>query len=530
MKRNILTTILLFYCITAFSQTWERFIGAPNRPDAFQNFCESYDGGFLVLGQKYFYPNTRGFITKTNINGDILYDITLGIANQLNIPQFISPTNDGGAIICGAYQFWSEVSDVGVVKLNACGDLDWCKVWKTDSYNSFFGIEIQQLPDGGYIMLANHNLEDSSHVWLYRLDIEGNPLWKQSYANYSDYPISSNIMDDLHLTSQDKYLLSGACWWYDSSGSGISRLKAMVIQVDSSGSEEWVSAFMTDIPEYYTSANSDVQKGSGNYYIGAIHRTEVNPSMLIVMDTLGNFIHDTIPQIPNIGSYLSTGWLKDLTFLSDGRLFAHNDMMVDFNDYKGHFALHELDSLGGLHNTFFREYAHGVRSKILLTSDGKLLAGSVVGSSSLQKDIILMKLNTSLEYDSIYTFPRQYDYLCPDAIVSKTIDLDCEVIVDVKNIPTSEDYYKSIKLIPITPAPNPANHEVKFMLKNTAYHKNITLVCYNINGRQMESLHVNTGIEEVSMNVSTWTPGMYMTVVYSGNKKVGSTRFVVGAK
>jgi hypothetical protein len=86
--------------------------------------------------------------------------------------------------------------------------------------------------------------------------------------------------------------------------------------------------------------------------------------------------------------------------------------------------------------------------------------------SEYDQDIILMKFNTSLEYDSIYTAPREYDYLCPDPIVSKTIDLtDCEVIVNVEDIPTRKEYYARISLIPITPAPNPAKDFVPFCLK-----------------------------------------------------------------
>jgi hypothetical protein len=512
-----------------YSQTWERFFGLQNHPEALQNINESYDHGYQILGIKEFYPDTKGYVVKTDVNGYPLYEITLGINDeQRNIPQFITSTNDGGVVICGAHENWS-VGDIGVIKLNACGDLEWCNIWRTDNLTDW-GKEIHQLSDGGYIMLVQQNIDDTSNVWLYRLDINGNPLWRQSYANYSQYPVRPSVMDDLHQVTGDNFLLSGYCWWCDSTE--WCNLKAMAIQVDSSGTEEWVSAFKPLTPDYYTTGNNGTQMGSGNYYIGVCNPTEgpllvEYPPMLIVMDSLGNFLRDTLPQIPDIGDYHTQGYLLDIFFTSDGKLFTHTDMTNENDDYIGNFSLHELDSLGGWHNSFLRLNAHSYRSKTILTSDGKILAGSVVGATAEEQDLILMKLNTSLQYDSIYTVPRVYDYLCPDAIVSKTIDLDCEVIVDVKDIPNREDYYRSIIQIPITPVPNPASEVIRFTLKNTEHHKNIKIICFDLFGRQLETKPVNSGVDEVKLDIEGWSSGMYMAVVYSGNKQVGSTRFIV---
>jgi hypothetical protein len=42
-----------------------------------------------------------------------------------------------------------------------------------------------------------------------------------------------------------------------------------------------------------------------------------------------------------------------------------------------------------------------------------------------------MKFNSDLEYDSIYTRPYTYDSLCPGTIVSDTIQLDCDIVVNL---------------------------------------------------------------------------------------------------
>lgn len=527
--RTYITILFWLLFSSAYSQSWERIIGNPNRPEALQNINESYDQGYYVLGIKQFYPETKGYFIKTDINGYPLYEITLGIdTTQGSLPHYIETTSDGGVIICShLINWWSD--EVSVVKLNACGDLDWCNIWKTDNLTDW-GKEIHQLDDGGYIMLIQQNNADSTSVFLYRMDSYGNPLWAQPYINLSQYPVNSCWMSDILITEQNKFLLSGDCYWCDSTG--LCRLKAVVLQTDTTRIEQWVSVFMSEDPDFYTAAYSAAQLNGNNYYIGAskIIQTPdgiLYPPLLIVMDTAGNFIFHALPQIPNIGPDYVRGYLMDIEFDTAGRIFAHTDMISNQNDYIGKFSLHELDTMGGWHNTFLHPSAQSYRSKTILTSDEKILAGSVVGATAQQQDLILMKFNTSLQYDSIYIIPRDYDYLCPDSIVSKTIDLDCDIIVDVKDIPTKEEYYNSIKQIPITPAPNPARDEVKFMLKNTEYHRNIRIVCYNIFGREMGSVPVNAGTDEAEMNVSSWTSGMYVAVVYAGNKRVGSARFIV---
>ena len=139
-----------------------------------------------------------------------------------------------------------------------------------------------------------------------------------------------------------------------------------------------------------------------------------------------------------------------------------------------------------------------------------------------------MKFNKQLEYDSIYTQPRQYDYLCPDSIVSKIVELtDCEVIVGMENIPNRKQYYDRISRIPITPAPNPASENIRFLLENTEHHRDLRLVCYDIYGRQMATVKINAGTNETGLSIGNWRSGLYMAVVYSGNIQMGKTRFVV---
>lgn len=497
-----------------------------NRSEEFDCFTESYDSGYLVLGAIDYYPDTKGFILKTDINGNLLYQIKLGMGSgltQCNYPRYIESTLDGGMIICGSDERFS-INDIAVTKLDVCGDFEWCKIFRTDD-NPDWGRVIHQLPDGGYIMLTHqYNYAPSwDKIHLFRLDSNGAVLWIQPYALRINNPqLSVYGMTDMIITATGDYFMSGDGYWAADSIFG--KLKAMTLMADSSRNEDWISLFRRDSINDYSTAFSTIQKGSGNLYIGACDVDEDYHPMLLTMDTAGNFLADALIQFPLINNKWADGYLIDPRFTIDGRLYAFTHYIDSSGWYPSLIGIHEIDSLGGWINSFLHPSAH-TYGRMMITEDQKILLGANIGFD-YEQDLILMKFNTSLQYDSIYTVPLEYDYLCPDSIVSKTVDLDCDIIVDVKDIPSKEEYYRSIKQIPITPAPNPASDEIRFMLKNTEHHKNIRIICYNMFGAAIASIPVNSGIDEAKMDVSDWTPGMYMAVVYSGNNKVGSTRFI----
>ncbi|MFH1120433.1 MAG: T9SS type A sorting domain-containing protein [Bacteroidota bacterium] len=511
--------------------------GVSGRIDVFENLSETYDGGFILLGAYDYFPDTRGWLIKVDINGNMLYDITMGINNgfdQINLPLSINQTLDGGNIICNV-QGPDYLGNIGVIKLDQCGNLDWCRIFDTQE-NPDWGVEIKQLEDGGYIMLTMgyDYTFNNPRIHLFRLDENGELLWIEPYATTANHPyLSYNDPYDLVVTPDEDFFISGLCYWCDDSvGTGgvnnRCRLKAMAILADSSRQEEWVSVYKATDTLAYSLAGWATQHESGSLYVGAVDQTIWPNSLprLLKYDINGNLLTDSLVNVPMIYNKWAEGFMVNPSFTSDDRLFTNILYADSTNYFPGWFGLHELDSLGGWHNSFMHPSAHA-ESRIIVTDDDKILAGAVVGSG-LDQDIILMKFNTSLEYDSIYIAPRVYDYLCPDPIESKTIDLsDCEVIVNVEDIPTRKEYEARISLIPITPAPNPAKEYVRFLLENTEYHRNIRVVCYDMHGRQLAEMPVNSGVNETGLSISGWRPGLYMAVVYSGSRQMGKARFVV---
>ncbi len=80
-------------------------------------------------------------------------------------------------------------------------------------------------------------------------------------------------------------------------------------------------------------------------------------------------------------------------------------------------------------------------------------------------------------------------------------------------------------------SPNPASDYLNIELLSTKNistpHTNISLCCFNIFGQEIYSEQIYQYQEELKINVRDWMAGIYLVVVYSDGKKVGSAKFVM---
>ena len=170
------------------------------------------------------------------------------------------------------------------------------------------------------------------------------------------------------------------------------------------------------------------------------------------------------------------------------------------------------------------------------TSDNKILGvgTNVIGSNTR---IVAFKVNSELEYDSIYTNPFTYDSLCPDSITSKTIDPDCDFVVNV------EEPFSNPETVCLKVFPNPAKDEVtvefpKYLKKTsgssglhitTVYHqwKSAILKVYNLSGSVVYSSEIPGSMQQTKIDVSSWPRGMYyFRLVYDQQTIAGEKAIV----
>ncbi len=149
---------------------------------------QTADGGFILAGLNSRYTGEgRIVLAKTDPNGTLEW-VKSGYYNTGFIYDevfCVRQTSDGGYILCGAAEksppFVLPIKkDILVIKTDADGNEIWKKTF-TDGYGYGIGYDIQQTPDGGYILTGLLIVElvelvrVDDDVYLLKLDANGNP-------------------------------------------------------------------------------------------------------------------------------------------------------------------------------------------------------------------------------------------------------------------------------------------------------------------------------------------------------------------
>jgi hypothetical protein len=135
-------------------------------------------------------------------------------------------------------------------------------------------------------------------------------------------------------------------------------------------------------------------------------------------------------------------------------------------------------------------------------NDKILVTGNYVVDNNW--DIYLWKLNSDLEFDTLYTQPLTYDSLCPYEIQSDTVDLDCGVFVNIDELPTKEEYESSIKI-----SPNPAREWIALTLPDNISQSTLELTIYNIFGQEVINIMENNTTRIITLDISSLSSGLY---------------------
>lgn len=134
--------------------------------------------------------------------------------------------------------------------------------------------------------------------------------------------------------------------------------------------------------------------------------------------------------------------------------------------------------------------------------------------------IYLYKLNSNLDYDSVYTHQFIYDSLCPGGVISDTIDPNCDLIVGIDDQKVESESSR-MKIFP-----NPASEwlTVEFpeyikqierksgITSSSVYYqwKNSTLEVFNIEGKKILEKEIPKSMTELVIDISSWTRGIYL--------------------
>jgi len=531
---HIISIMILSYS-SIFCQTWPK-VYLPNYCTVPFSVIMSYDKGYYVGGM-FMTPAgspINGMLMKTSINGEILWSKRFGEYNDGTGVMDITQTDDKGLIIGGATKQTDSWGDPFIMKLNACGEKEWCRIYSVGQNRFDFTKTIRPIP-GGYIAMIfyGNELNSSDKLYLYRLDYNGDLLWQQQYGN------TNNLMKgaegyDMTVTPDYHYLISGFCWYPDSGSINPKYLRPLLIKVDSLGTAEWERPWKyVNGESFHGEAYRTILDNHQNIYTCGRHidystSTPGDRPTMIKTDANGNelayydLVNDSWQAV-----IFTINWFADSTIaLGGGWSYSTTDH---------HQAVFKVDRDGTLIDSVELLQSVYSFSDAVTDMDNKLflVSGQPTGN---QVYTCAWKLNSDLEYDTLYTHPFVYDSLCPHPIASDTILLDC-VLVGL-NEPFENPATGRLKVWP-NPASDMLHVGIPEKLKSetrspvfnltTVYHqwKLAELEVYDLFGKRVFSREIKQGEKLSDLDVATWPRGMYVVrLVYNG-KTVASEKVVI---
>lgn len=502
---------------------------------------ETYDNGYLLLSNfiKAGGNLHTGWLIKTDVNGNKLWERIIGnYDGYQSVYEEVVETTDKGIIIPGSWskEPYSNSPDPLFLKLDVCGNLEWCRYFKTDDHMDF-GVDMMQVSDGFVGLMEYYgNNYATQRIALTKLDIFGNVQWVQIYHSDSAFneegrTIMQRSDGDIMVTGEANVIKPGSPYqqprplFIITAPDGTLKDFGVLDVSDTLWSTAWQTKEKPNCIFYST----------GGVYVNPPYswpfpyflKTNTNKEILV-----SKLLVDT--------AIVSIGGTGLLDFISDTTI-----VMVYGFEYKSktmrETGLFKLDTLGNEIKKRTLVYGssgrvHGIEG-LETTHDKKVLAfapewqGNVLCS-------VLFKLNSDLEDDSIYTVPYIYDWGCEGGVDTVLyIDPECGVYVDIDelerlpDIPEIKVYPNPVSDVLTVSLPEylvtrSAQHNMQASVYIKDYQKDARLEIYDVNGGLKLSQLLQSGQLTAGLDVSFLTPGLYLVRLVYRDRKVATVKII----
>jgi len=527
----------LFVITITPAQKWQNIIGYPIRWDWADNLTEHYDYGYLISGNisSNGTDDMHGWLVKTDINGEVLWDKQISVPPVNILIRKTLHDSLGNIYIFGWLHQTLEHEFPFILKLNACGENQWCRLLAIEGYNYGSFKDALILENGDLLGLAYMPEDDfttNNRILLFRVSSEGDFIWHKGYALHENHPYFADPNGHTINKFGNLYIISGNVYSpYPNGNPNHVWQRPMFIGIDMDFEEKWVVEFgISDslLGKAYGTIqlNDSILMGVGsNRYI---ENGEVTSnSFLMFYNRDGIETGHKIIDGSDIAPGLHQNFIFDIERIDQTNFLC---AAVIGEEYQGApFGEMVIDTAGNVYNYAIRENATGGGTYLVKTFDGKYTIACSHKTPNTNYDIMLYKVNENLEQDTIYPGNYTYDSLCPHAIQSGVIDLaGCNVITSIGEIPTLEEYRQRMQSIGITASPNPSNTgEVLLEFENTESFNNMELKVYDVYGKQIYSETVWPHQGAARLEVSAWPVGMYVATIFSNGQVKGKCKVVV---
>ncbi len=506
--KSILALIFTLSTSCSFGQNWIRtYCDTGGFGGSFA--IETYDKGFLIGGSSSSSVNENSILYKTDVNGNILWQRTIGIPGSYTNIKAVCTTFDGGCAITG------DITNKSfILKLNACGEKDWVKIYEANY--TLASTNIYQMKDGGFVFnLTNPNYNVFSG-FIVRVDRNGNNIWNHLFKSYC--PVN------LSLDNNDNVLVTGFSVFYtnDDGHAEIPSTTMYIAKFDSSGNQMYEG-------RHYDYRNSGLQTlastggncltfasdMAGDYFSG-------HSLNLFYWGTKGQLLWQTC--WPDKDYSINNNPADFLRIGDSSYVFLITQLKANTN---GVFIDPRLRLVKTISDTIiFNDTLYQTKFdlnpiSIKNTSDGKFIMTGTVLNNNSPSAIFAEKINSNLAQDSFYSSKFNYDYLCGNIQDTGTIRLDH---LPVKNLAVDE----GINSLPdFSIYPNPA-HDYLYIRSSELANQEVQIAVFNTLGNRIVSEHLNpfAGNLNDRIELNHFPKGVYFIEIRQG-LKYSRVRFVV---
>jgi len=361
-----------------------------------------------------------------------------------------------------------------------------------------------------------------NRIQLFKFDRTGELIWRQNYP--PDSLMFAEDSRNLYIDS-NYYLISAECYYPDAGQTGGGYERPYYIKTDTAGNVIWRLVYGAENGYHGFPFFQPLKSSTGFFYDIGWHSNYCDTPALWKFTESGNelYYQDLYPEV-------CPGGGGSINFLNDTTLVVFVGGTVNGSDSSKWI---KVDTLGiEKYETYFdpASWITGT-SFSLITSDKKIVA--ISGKS---QKVYFYRLNSDLEYDTLYTAKLTYDSLCPYPIVSETIDPDCGLVVGIQSPEQDPELYE------LRAFPNPAKETLtleipQYLSKKsgppefratTVYYqwKSLRLDVFDLFGKLMYSQDIPGKTEKVRLDISSWPAGMYVARIVFMDEVTGTVKFV----
>ncbi len=214
------------------NEEWHQIYGEYDSEHVAKSVQQTTDGGYIIAGFQGVTYKYDAVVQKTDCDGNIVWSCTFGDPDAYDNAQSVQQTSDGGYIITGMTNSYGAIgTDVLLIKIDSDGVEEWIQTLGGD--NADAGICVQQTSDGGFIVVGeSDSFSDSGDVYLVKTDASGNEEWYQTFGGEGwdgGYGIDQTLDGGYIIAGR----YEGENWDFD----------VYLIKTDEFGEEEWSKTF-----------------------------------------------------------------------------------------------------------------------------------------------------------------------------------------------------------------------------------------------------------------------------------------------